>query len=153
MRIAVVCLCTGDYWKGAKVVFHTLRKYGRLPDHVDSIALGMSDCNFAKAVPIQGDYANVPVNPVHFPKVADKFAALLLPYDRIILIDADMLCLGDCSYLWGNRIGNLPFYAARDCASVKYYEGVIRRIGLNENLLFNAGLMVFQMDRLPSDYH
>jgi len=152
-RIAVVCLCTGDYWKGAKVLFHTLRKHGKLPEHVDCIALGMPDCDFATPTAIEQDYSWVPVSQKNFPRVADKFHALTLDYSRVILMDADMLCMGDCSYLWGDRIGKLPFYAARDCASVVYYHQEIQAIGLDENLLFNAGTMVFQLDQLSQDFY
>lgn len=148
MRSAIAILCTNDYWKGAKVLFHMLRKYGHLPDTVAQIALGLSACDFAEPVPIAIDYTHIPVNHRYFAHVADKFFALTLEYDRIIVLDADMLCLGDCSYLWSERIGKLSFYACRDSAGVIYYPKVIERIGLNPDLMFHAGTMVFQRDRL-----
>jgi len=143
MKIAVVTLATGEYWRGAKVLFHTLRKYGKMPDSVVPIVMGMNRCDFAVPMPIATDYSWVPVSAVHFPKVADKFFALTLDYDRIVLIDADEMCMGDCSYLWSEHVGTLPFYACRDTASDVYYRGVVREIGLNPDLLFNAGVMVF----------
>lgn len=152
MKTAVVCLCTSGYSTGAKVLFRTLEKHGRLPDSVDRIALGVKQCSFAKAVPITKSYGWVKVCKKNFPKVADKFFALTLPYDRIILLDADMLCVGDCSHLWSGRIGKLPFYACRDYASEVYYGNNIKSIGLRTDLLFNAGVCIFQNNRMPLFY-
>lgn len=152
MRIALVVLCTGEYWKGAKVLFHTLRTYGQLPKEIDCIALGQEECNFANPWPISRSYRDIPVNLHYFAKVAAKFDALRLPYDRIILMDADMLCVGDCSLLWSDRIGELSFYAVRDVASAVYYRNEIQKIGLDPNRLFNAGTMIFQMKYLQGFY-
>jgi lipopolysaccharide biosynthesis glycosyltransferase len=145
METAIVILATGDYWKGAKVLIHTLRKYGNLPTYVTPIVLGIDKCYFARPASITEDYSGIKVAAGQFAQVAKKFFALTLPYDRIILMDADMLCVGDCSYLWSGVSGKLPFYACRDTASYIYYKKVIDEIGLNPNRVFNAGTMVFQM--------
>lgn len=153
MSTAIAIVCTGDYWVGAQVLFSMLRKYGGLPDWVDCLAIGLDECDFAQPVPVRADYSWVPVSQKHFPKVADKFFALTLPYNRIILMDADMMCMGDCSYLWSDAIGSLDFYACRDTASMVYYGEVIRNIGLNPSRLFNAGTMLFQLERLNPGFH
>ena len=153
MKIAIATLCIGEYEKGAHVLFSTLEKYGGLPDSVDRYAVGIDECEYATAIPLKNDYSWIPVNQQHFPTVAGKFQALNLQYDRIILLDSDMLCVGDCSLLWSNYLGKLPFYAVRDVASNVYYHGVIESIGLNHNLLFNAGTMVFSMNLLGDDFH
>ena len=154
MKTIIAVLALGEYWKGAKVLFHTLRKYGRLPGSVDLVAMGAEHpCGSTVAQPQLADYSWVPVSMVHFPRVAGKFNAFSLGgYDRVILMDADMMCLGDCSYLWSDRIGRLPFYASRDCASIVYYKKEIKRIDLDENLLFNAGTMVFHPSLLGPDW-
>ena len=153
MKTALIILATGEYEIGARVMFHTLERYGGLPGYVDRYALGVSDCEYANPLPITGDYSKVPVNRKYFAKVADKFEALRLPHDRIILMDADMICVGDCSYLWSEAIGNLGFYACRDTASVIYYGNEIQRIGLNSSRLFNAGTMIFQMSVLGRGFY
>ena len=152
MKIAIVSLAVGDYWKGAKVLFYTLKKYGGLPDWVDTVLLGAKESTFAIPAPIKEDYSWIPVCQKNFSQVAKKLAAIDLPYDRIILMDADMLCVGNCSYLWSNYIGCLPFYACRDCASVIYYPERLRQIGLDENRIFNGGTMIFQKDYLPPNF-
>ena len=153
MKTALAILATGEYEVGARVMFSTLRKRGGLPDSVDCYAIGPATCDFAIPLPIQEDYSWVKVNEKNFPRVADKFQALLLSYDRIILMDADMLCVGDCSYLWSEDIGEIGFYACRDTASVIYYPGEIKEIGLNPSRIFNAGTMVFQMNVLGGGFH
>lgn len=141
MKIAVVILALGEYWKGAKVMFHTLRKYGKLPNHVDTIALG-AECLGGPPLKQTWDHIPVPVNKQWFSKVAAKFEALTLGYDRVIMLDADMLCIGDCSLLWSDKLTK-PFYAVRDIATKIYYGNRLREIGLNPELNFNAGTMVF----------
>jgi len=153
MKTALAILATGDYAVGAEVMFHTLRRYGNLPDSVDCYAVGMDTCTFAQAYPLSVDYSWVRVSETHFSEVAKKFQALTLGVDRLILMDADMLCVGDCSYLWSGSIGRLPFYACRDTASVVYYDKIIRTIGLDSSRLFNAGTMVFDFRHLPSTFH
>jgi lipopolysaccharide biosynthesis glycosyltransferase len=149
MKAAIVVLSTGEYWRGAKVLFHTLRKYGNLPSSVTTIAMGMKECDFAEAVPITQDYSWVPVSQVNFPRVAEKLFALTLDYDRIIMLDADTICLGDCSLLWSDWLNPLPFYAVRDVASNIYYNQVVAEQGLDPNLLFNAGTMIFDTRKFP----
>jgi hypothetical protein len=111
MKTAIVTLATGEHWKGAKVLFHTLEKHG-LSDSIDRIAMDCSppgQCTFAKVIRVTKDYSCVPVNAVNFPNVAPKLFALSLPYDRIIIVDCDMFCIQNCSFLWSNKIGALPF--------------------------------------------
>jgi lipopolysaccharide biosynthesis glycosyltransferase len=68
-------------------------------------------------------------------------------------MDADILCVGDCSFLWSNSIGKLPFYACRDTASILYYQEIIEEIGLDPCRLFNAGTMIFHPKLLPPSFH
>ncbi|MFA5153694.1 MAG: glycosyltransferase [Clostridia bacterium] len=149
MKIAIAVTATGEYWKGAKVLFSTLRKYGRLPDSVDTLAIGVNECDWATPVEIVADYSWVPVESATFPKVADKFFAWTLDYDRIIIIDADVMCVGDCSYLWSNHIGRLPVYACRDTAAIWYYPSQIEAIGLDHASIFNTGVVVVHPGLFP----
>lgn len=144
MKIAVVCLATGEYWRGAKVLFNTLRKIGHLPDTIDQIVLRNEPCDFAKTIPIVRDYSWIPTSAENFPKVADKFFALTLGYDRVVLIDADVMCVGDCSLLWSDRLGTQAFYGCIDTASKIYYKIAISEMELDPERLFNGGVMVFQ---------
>lgn len=152
MRTALAVLAHGDYWKGACTLFYTLRKYGNLPKNVTPLAVGMEHCNFAEAVPIANDYSWIDVDQINFPLVANKFFSLSLGFDRVILMDADMLCVGDCSLLWSEHLDTLPFYAVRDVATIFYYQQILEEIGLDHNLLFNAGTMVFNREFIFDDF-
>ena len=150
LRCAICILATGDYHMGARVMFHTLRKHGGLgpSSGVDCYAIGAEGrvpTELAQNLSISTDYSHVPVSAANFPQVAKKFEALKLPYRRVILLDADMLCVGDCSYLWGPSIGGLPFYGCRDTASEVYYGSVMRRMGVDHRRNFNGGTMVSMM--------
>lgn len=149
MRTAVATLCTGEYVRGARVLFHTLRKYGNLPESVTCVAMGIDHCDFAEAVPLGTEYAWLPVCQRNFSAVGAKFHALTLPFDRVILLDSDMLCTGDCSLLWSRWLDPLPFWAVRDVASMFYYREKLGQLDLDHSLLFNGGTMVFNLSRYP----
>jgi hypothetical protein len=150
MKTAIVTMVIGeDFARGAEVLFHSLARCG-LPDSAERIVIGPDQCSFAKAVPITYDYSDIPVERrSQFIHNANKFFALTLPYDRIICVDSDMLCVGDCSYLWSDRLGRRPFYACRDTAAIHWHEESILRLQLAETLLFNCGVYVYHPAQLP----
>lgn len=143
MTVALVTFGFGEYEVGAEVLFRSIRRHTDVSG-VEMIVLRDSD--------ILVDYSDVPVSEENFPQVAKKLFALTLPYDRVIMLDADMLCIRDCRFLWSGWIGALPLYAVRDTASPVYYWDSIRRIGLNVDMLFNTGTVVYNRNRLP-DLH
>ena len=150
-KIVVVTLATGNYWKGAEVLFQSLEKHG-MPDSISRIVLSNDpiEVPFASRVPITQDYSNIKTKEGQFAATANKFAALTLDYDRIILIDSDIFCVKDCSFLWSDAISNLPFYAVHDSATLKYYPKQIKQLGLEPDLLFNAGTMVYNKRLMPN---
>ena len=142
MKTAIVTLAVGDYLVGARDLFHSLAEYG-LPDSVERVVIGVDSCDFAQAVPISVDYSMVSINKAIFAATANKFFSLTLPYDRVVMLDSDMLCIGDCSLLWSEHIKNLPFYACRDTAARFYYGDKIVRIGLDHMRILNSGMFVY----------
>lgn len=152
-KVAVVTLATGDYWRGARVLFRSLLKHG-MPESVTRIVLSndRKEPDFAHRQPIQQDYRWIKTKRGQFAKTALKFAALTLDFERIILIDSDIMCIQPCGLLWSEHLNALPFYAVRDTAAIQYYPEEIERIGLEETLIFNAGVMVYNRDRKP-DFH
>lgn len=165
MKIAVVTLGIGPYWKGCKTVLHSLGKFGKLPDTVDRIMLcnpeeaNRPGCNFATVVPITDDYSDI-VFPVKMEANRERFFnsfkrvfAFTLPYDRIVYVDSDMCCVGDTTLLWDDRIGKLPFYACRDTACYQYYPTELAACAIDYQLVFNGGLEVFHPNLLPQFYH
>ena len=152
-KTAVVTLATGDYWKGAQVLFHSLERHG-MPDEIDRIVISNDrvDPTFAKRVPITHSYDSIQTKSGQFAETANKFFALTLDYDRIILVDSDIFCVQDCKFLWSNHLNSLPFYAVRDSATYKYYPKKIDYLQLDKNLLFNGGTMVYNRNLMP-DLH
>lgn len=150
MKTAIVTLATGEYWKGANVLFRSLERHG-LPDTVDRIVLSNDNVSpdFATRQQITQDYSRIKTKRGQFAKTANKFAAFLLPYDRIIILDSDIFCIQQCSFLWSENMNELPFYAVYDTAAIHYYPDEIRRQGLEENLIFNTGTMVFHPWLMP----
>jgi len=152
-RIAVVTLATGDYWKGAEVLFRSLQSHG-MPDSVDRIVLSNDEveCDFARRVPITRNYKGVKTKDGQFAQTANKFAALTLDYDRIVLIDSDIFCVQDPNFLWSKHLDGEPFWAVQDSATWKYYGEKIASLGMDRNLMFNAGVMVYNRPEMP-DLH
>ncbi len=143
MTAAIVTLAIGTYRIGADVLWYSIRKH--------------SDTTGVEFIPmddefIATDYTAVPVNRQFFAQTAKKLHALTLPYDRIIMLDADMLCVKDCSFLWSGAFGKLPFYACRDTAWKVYYPTQVADIGLNGHMIFNGGTMIYNRDRFPTLY-
>jgi lipopolysaccharide biosynthesis glycosyltransferase len=151
MKTAIAVVATGDYMEGAKVLFHSLERNG-LPDSVDRLVIGFESCGFASPVVMTEDYAWVGITDPRCHETLKNFFPLTLNYDRVISMNADMLCLRDPSYLWSDRIGALPFYATHDTAAQTYYPDNLARLGLDPLLILNAGLYVYHRDRMP-DLH
>jgi hypothetical protein len=166
MKIAIVTLGIGDYWKGCKVLLHSLERHG-LPDTVDRVMLydpadkntPWESIDFATTVPVLDDYSDLPfpvrdaTNRQRFINSFKRVAAFTLPYDRIIYMDADMLCVGDPSLIWGDKIGKLPFYACRDTAAYKYYPKELYAAAIDPQLVFNGGLEIMHPELLPGFYY
>lgn len=152
MKTAIAIVATGAYLEGARVFFHSLEKHG-LPNSIDRIVLGTESCDFATSLPVTEDYLIAGITDQRCHETLKNFFPLLLAseqgYDRIISANADMLCIGDPSYLWSENIGQLPFYAVHDTAAQVYYPDSIARLGLNPLLIFNAGLYVYHPQRMP----
>lgn len=164
MKIAVVTLGIGEYWKGCKVLLQSLEKHG-MPDTVDRIMLydpshaEFETADFATLVPVCDKYNDLPFR-VKDERDRKRFAnsfkrvyGFTLPYDRIVYLDADMLCIGRTDLLWSDRIGKLPFYACRDTACYQYYPKQLSEAAIDPQLVFNGGLEVFHPALLPGFYH
>lgn len=147
-KTAVVVLALDEYIIGAKTLFNSLRRLGNLPDKITPIVLGQTYCKFAEAVPITDDFSWIPTASI-FSKTHNKYFGLTLPFDRIIMLDADTLCVGDCSSLWTDTFTYASMYAAPDTAAQHYYPSRIPELGLDASALFNSGVMIY--NQLPTD--
>lgn len=151
MRTAVIVIATGDFIEGARVLFKSLERHG-MPDSIERLIVGPEVCEFAKPITLTQDYSWIKLPENGNVESLKNFFPLTLDYDRIISANADMLCVGDASYLWSECIGALPFYAALDTAAQTYFPENIARLCLDPFRIFNAGLYVYCRERLP-DLH
>jgi lipopolysaccharide biosynthesis glycosyltransferase len=153
MKTAIVVFAYGEYLRGAKLLFHTLRRYG-LPGHVKTILLTPEPMaiSFAENVAARDSGISVPSTVPEFSLCAKKLSVLSLDFDRIIGLDADVFCSGDCSLLWSNSLNALPFYAARDYGAIENYPIALKESGLNPDLIFNSGVYVYNRWIFPNLY-
>jgi hypothetical protein len=162
MKTAVVTLGIGSYWQGCKVLLRSLEKHG-MPDSVDRIMLhdpGESPpSDFATLVPVTDDYSDLPYevksecDRQRFINSFKRVFAFTLPYDRIIYMDADMLCVGGMDLLWGDKIGKLPWYACLDTAAQVYYAERLKQAAIDPVRVFNGGLEVAHPGMLDWFYY
>lgn len=154
MKTAIVTVATGDYVEGARVFYKSLERHG-MPDWIDRLVIGPMDCDncdFATPIRMTEDYGWVRPHNLKNPESLKNFFPLTLDYDRVLSVNADMLCIGDPSYLWSERIGQLPFYAGHDTAAQIYYRDNLDSLGLDPLIIFNAGLYVYCRAAYP-DLH
>lgn len=154
MKTAVVTLAYGEHLRGAELLFHTLRGAG-LPDSIDRIVLSPEpmSIDFAESRVVTGydPAAGVPLSrSPGLDQSPKKLAALTLDYDRIIGIDSDVFCVGDFSLLWSDTLSRLPFYAVRDYGAVDNHGSAVAALRLNPDLIFNAGVYVYNRPLLPN---
>lgn len=146
MKTALCTIGIGDFYKGAEVLFSTLRKYGNLPKDITPIVFGVDSCSFAEPLPAPQNYYDLE----QFVTAGNPHSLIklhyftMLEFDRIISIDADMLCRGDCSYLWSDNTIEKEYYSTRNTAAIHYFSNRINELQLNPKLLFNAGIAVLK---------
>ena len=144
MKIAMVFFVTEEYKIGLDVLLHSLNKHNSL-DNIDKILITNDIKNYNNFEVMNIDesaYKNtVKVNP-RFEKTFYKFEAFKIKgYDRIILMDCDMLCLGDISYLFSSEINKYNLYGVQD------YDD-----GLNSKKI-NTGLLVINKPMINEDVY
>lgn len=146
--IAILATCSPpqyDFRPGLEVLLFSLRKHnGELPaivlitDEIDSWP------GVERIIRVnRSDYSGVNCGLNRFKQAHWKYEAFgLSEYDRVVYMDADLLCLGDIAYLiYG---GNYDFGAAPDSGGAR----TCRQYHTWN--LYNTGLMVLSGDMLKS---
>lgn len=138
MHIAAVTSSAGSSWQSCESLFQDLGKVG-LPGDVDRIVLcdrevEMPGCSWSILVPVTTDYTDLPSVGSNQETIDSfqKIFAFILPYDRVIYFDHDLVIPDDTRLLWSDSIGNLPLYASQTPDN-----------GLNDDL------MVFHPNQTP----
>ena len=145
MKTAIAIVAIGHFKKGAEVLIKSLRIHNK--NDFDIWTIGYEDVK--GAFRIEPEVFNLAVAD-KWKESITKFTALRLPYDRIIIMDADMLCVDELPILFEDFYG---FAAAQDFATQHYYKDIIDSIGLKLDVFINGGLLVFNgqnLDKLIS---
>lgn len=161
MKIAFVTLSTGDYIQGTEVLFYSILK------HCGGIFLGdfiyLTDESQttpyltkigAKNIFINDMYKDIQTRQDLFKEVSKKYAVFLLNgYDRIIMLDSDILCINEPTELFQDKLNEFSFWAGKDYACNKYYKQGLSLLHLDPNKIFNTGTMVINKEWLNEETH
>lgn len=154
MKMAIITVATGDYLRGARALFYSL-KLSTDVGNVDLICL--SDTTAPDAVlswlnvghrKIVGPPADISSSATvaRFKTTLMKFEAFRLledsHYERVIFLDSDMLVLSDVSLLLSEELNGEGFWAARDLAGHRYYFDAMARAKVDPCEVFNTGCFV-----------
>jgi hypothetical protein len=142
VKIAVVVYATDDFVAGARVLVKTIRKYGNVPENVTFFVMGQDTCDFAETLPAP-DYSWLPMLPRYTPMASRLHCLMMSQFDRVIVMGADMMCIGDCSLLWSDNLGPLSLYAAPDCCQ-SYYVSQLAALDMDPAKLFGTDMAVYQ---------
>lgn len=101
MKACLAIACEENYIRGLKVLLRSLEKNGSVPN-VDRILIS-SDMDSFPGMEIKkvnpADYSGS-CKRSRYSKAWYKLEALRLPYDLVVLLDADLLCLGSIADLF-----------------------------------------------------
>jgi lipopolysaccharide biosynthesis glycosyltransferase len=160
VKIAIVTLATKDYLIGMHNLFLSLQNLNRNFAEIEFFCI--SDC--------QNEFEFVGNRPIRYVDLfkfenlgnlglSDRFSITIhklqifdilqkSDFDRLIFLDSDILCVSKITSLLESQFHNEYFLAVRDYSCGKYYGERINMIGLNENLIFNTGLLVLNKNIL-----
>jgi lipopolysaccharide biosynthesis glycosyltransferase len=156
MNNAVCCFANGSYLKGAGVALKTFRSHcnpdcdyfiftddpGVTPPY-PWITVRLIDKTAWSGIETRKDIFN---------GVCSKFEACTLPYNRIVVLDSDIMAVGDVSPLLSNNYNDYSLIAIHDHASEHYYTGRLEELKLNPDRIINAGVLIFQKEALQIDW-
>lgn len=145
-NIAIVVQATKSYLLGAETLFYSIKKYNKCAN-VDLVYTTDEPIHSkameylgAKNYLINNKYKNITKRDC-FIETGKKLSSLELDYDRVIQIDADVLCVGDIGELFSSMFDDKDLFAAKDTA--RHYYSQQMNFDLNMELNFNAGVIIF----------
>jgi lipopolysaccharide biosynthesis glycosyltransferase len=153
MRVAIATLATGSYIPGAERLFTSILLHNNL-NEVDFLCLTDEPQDMqilggkvVKYVKLEGLPNSIG------PKASERFLTTLFKlqvfklvedseYDRVVLLDADMLCLGSIASLISKNEFSAPLSAVRDYAVDVHYPRAREVVGARTGPIFNTGCLI-----------
>lgn len=137
MKTCLAIACEDNYLPGLHVLVNSMTQHGKVPSGIDRVLISSTIKSFPGMQIHALDpakYAGVSRNK-RYSRAYFKLEALRLPYKKIVVLDADLLCLGDISDLFVDTDYDLR--AAPD-------HGIqLAPIYKNSFVRFNSGVCVF----------
>jgi len=161
MKIGIFSLTDNNYIKGTTTLYHSINENTNLKSYnVDLCTISKDKLVYDNTLGIKDYIIHDDTGLEHsstytrFKNTTKKFNALLRDeYDRIIILDSDMLCISDLSELFTFKM-NAPIVACEDFGSVHYYPNQIKECGLDINHKFvNTGLMMFERPYIGAEFY
>jgi lipopolysaccharide biosynthesis glycosyltransferase len=155
-RFAVCCFANGHYLQGAPVALKSFRQNCKIP--CDYILL--TDDPSAKApyswiILHQVDRApwrNIATRQDLFSGVCLKYESFYLSYDRIVVLDSDVLVLSDVTPLLTREYPGHDLIAVRDWGAAHYYRQMLFDLNLDPEKIINAGVLICKGNALRTDW-
>jgi lipopolysaccharide biosynthesis glycosyltransferase len=149
MKHCLTILCDRKYQILLDHLVNSIDKNGNLPLTIDKILISddiESYRDFKIVKPSFNDFVNSETK--RFITAQKKLSLFSFDYDRVVILDADMICLGDLNYLFSNELNDFDICATLDQGyglKAKYKNVDFKRINsgmmvINDNLLKNKVL-------------
>ncbi len=155
-RFAICCFANGNYITGASVALKSFRQNCTVS--CDYIIL--TDDPAAKAlypwiILHQVDnvsWKNIATRQDLFSGVCLKYESLLLPYERIVVLDSDVLVLSDVTPILTNEYPDHDLIAVRDYGAAHYYQEKLNELNLDPQMIINTGVLICKGNALNTDW-
>lgn len=145
MKKCLAIACERNYLPGLVVLLNSLKLNGKVPWGSVDIVVISSDLEEFQGTTIWPvdirDYSAVARN--RYAKAWYKLEAMRLPYEHVVLMDADLLCLGDVSQLFSETEFDLTVAPDHGIELAPVYK--------NSFVRFNSGVCVLTRKMLQSD--
>jgi len=155
-KLAVCCFANGHYLQGASVALKSFRQNCSV--NCDYILL-TDDPSATPSHPwiilhvVDSDpWKNVATRQDLFSGVCLKYESLYLPYDRIVVLDSDVLVLSEVTPLLTNEYPGNDLIAVRDWGAAHYYQKKLFELNLDPEKIINAGVLISKGDALRTDW-
>ncbi len=155
-RFAICCFANGHYLQGASVALSSFRQNCGLP--CDYILL-TDDPSAKAAYPWMilhrvenASWQNITTRQDLFHGVCLKYESLSLPYERIVVLDSDVLVLSSVTPLLANEYPGHDLIAVRDYGAAHYYRRRLEELNLDAAKIINAGVLICKGEALKTDW-
>lgn len=156
MNRAVCCFANGSYLKGAVVALKSFHDHCNVDCDYFLITDEPVDMPIYSWITTRyinkNRWSKIETRQDLFSSVCAKFEACKLPYDRIVVLDSDVLAIGDVSPLLSNEYKGYSIIAVPDYGSRHYYSDKLQELKLDADRIINAGMMIFQQEALQVDW-